>query len=58
MNTDYNNRLLGIHETRKFKIDKEETEGTIKGVDSSGRLIVQLNQGERSFDIKEIECVY
>jgi BirA family transcriptional regulator, biotin operon repressor / biotin---[acetyl-CoA-carboxylase] ligase len=58
MNMDYRQALLGIDEKRKFKSQGQEVEGMIKGVDAVGRLMLQTDQGDKVFDIKEIEFVY
>lgn len=55
---NYNEGLLGFQECRTFKVQQEELEGIIQGVDAVGRLILQTQQENKVFDIKEIEFVY
>lgn len=55
---NYNDALLGFQERRTFKVQQEEMEGIIQGVDAVGRLILQTQQENKVFDIKEIEFVY
>lgn len=55
---NYNDALLGFQERRTFKVQQEKTEGIIQGVDAVGRLMLQTEQENKVFDIKEIEFVY
>lgn len=55
---NYNDALLGFQERRTFKVQQEEFVGIIQGVDAVGRLVLQTQQENKVFDIKEIEFVY
>jgi BirA family biotin operon repressor/biotin-[acetyl-CoA-carboxylase] ligase len=56
INDDYLNYLLGINEKRKFKDDKREFYGYIKGVDSFGLLLIEKDTKELvTYDVKAID---
>lgn len=55
---EYYQNLFWLGEEKKFKISGAEVQGTITGIDNSGRLKVQMLEGERFFGLKEIEFVY
>lgn len=51
----YSQYLFGINELRSFYLPGEgPLEGRIRGVDPSGKLLVETEQGMRSFNLKEI----
>jgi BirA family biotin operon repressor/biotin-[acetyl-CoA-carboxylase] ligase len=54
---DYLEVLYGMNEVRKFVINDTETDGIIRGVDDHGKLVVEINDAVRSFDLKEIKFV-
>jgi BirA family biotin operon repressor/biotin-[acetyl-CoA-carboxylase] ligase len=55
----YHQRLFGLDERRNFKFKEDFIQGYIRGVDNSGRLVVEKADGEIIFpDIKEIEYVF
>lgn len=55
---DYERTLFGLDEPRPFKAGGEEFEGTVKGVDETGRLLLETAVGVKAFALKEIEFVY
>jgi len=50
----YSSLLLGINETLLFEDEFGEFQGVITGVDELGRLKVDSNRGDKSYDLKEI----
>lgn len=56
INQVYLEHLMGINEKRTFYTTDRSFEGTIKGVNESGKLLIEIqtNQELRSFDLKEI----
>ena len=55
---DYLDSMFRINETHKFIVGDKETDAMIVNVDSSGKLIMKINNEMRSFDLKEIKYVY
>lgn len=55
---EYLHALYGAGELRKFQSGDEEFDGTITGVDASGRLEVEVKGSKRLFDLKEIKFLY
>jgi len=56
LDREFDQNLLGYYQWRKFLCDGNQIEGKIKGVDHSGRLLVEIPSGEvRCFNHKEIE---
>jgi BirA family biotin operon repressor/biotin-[acetyl-CoA-carboxylase] ligase len=51
---DYHQNLLGKNNDRKFLVNNQEINGTVMGVDSAGRLIVQVNGESQFFQSGEI----
>lgn len=58
LDDDYLQALFWVNESRSFIIDGSETKGMIRGVGANGRLLVEIDGGIRSFDLKEIKYVY
>lgn len=58
LTAEYHQQLFGYNDERMFRADGSLFSGTIKGVDSIGRLKVDTASGERLFNLKEIEFVY
>jgi BirA family biotin operon repressor/biotin-[acetyl-CoA-carboxylase] ligase len=54
LKTDYLNRLFGKDEQRNFLVGEKQVSGKILGVDSSGKLIVEIDGQNISFNNKEI----
>ena len=54
---EYLTQLYRKDQATKFVSDGNEWNGTIKGIDPSGRLIVINDQEEKTFDLKEISMV-
>lgn len=55
---DYERALFGLDEVRSFKARGEEFEGTVKGIDEAGRLLLATGAEVKAFALKEIEFVY
>jgi BirA family transcriptional regulator, biotin operon repressor / biotin---[acetyl-CoA-carboxylase] ligase len=55
---DYFCALYRVNESHRYIIDDREMKGTIRGVDVNGRLLVEIDNGIRSFGLKEIKYVY
>jgi BirA family biotin operon repressor/biotin-[acetyl-CoA-carboxylase] ligase len=58
LDDDYLRALYRIHESHRYVVDSEEMKGIIRNVDQNGKLIVEINNSSRSFDLKEIKFVY
>jgi BirA family biotin operon repressor/biotin-[acetyl-CoA-carboxylase] ligase len=54
----YLNALFARDQPKLFRVGKEIMEGTIRGVDSTGRLLVEMEHEPRSFSFKEIAFVW
>lgn len=55
LESDYLNMLYGLGKTRKFAIDGKISNGIIRGIDSSGRLVVSIENEDRVFSYQEIK---
>ena len=55
---DYIRVMYRINEIKRFVIRDSEEEGIIRGVDAAGKLLVEINQEVKAFDLKEIKYVY
>lgn len=53
----YHETLYWINEVHIFKAQGREFRGTIKGIDSTGRLIIATSTIERVFGIKEVQFI-
>ncbi len=58
LNTDYTTKLFRLNELHLFKIDEQDMEGIIIGVDKNGRLQLEINNSIREFDLKEITFIF
>jgi BirA family biotin operon repressor/biotin-[acetyl-CoA-carboxylase] ligase len=58
LNDDYLNALYKLNELSRFVVDEIEIEGVIRNVDTNGKLIVEIDNKMRAFDLKEIKYVY
>jgi len=54
----YREQLMGFGQIRTFEDASGVFEGIIIGVDSKGKLIIQANEEERSYDLKEIRFIF
>jgi BirA family biotin operon repressor/biotin-[acetyl-CoA-carboxylase] ligase len=54
---EYLKNLFRIGETHEFVSSDERFTGRLKGIDAFGKLIVSVNQTERSFGLKEISFI-
>lgn len=57
IDSDYHRSLYRVDESHSFSVDGRKLQGTIRGVDPLGRLLVEIDNGMRSFDVKEIKFV-
>ncbi len=57
LKNDYLNSLYGKGELRKFIDDTGETQGVIEGIDQHGKLLIKMQAGARSYDLKEIRFI-
>lgn len=55
INKNYLNSFYWLNETRCFRINNDKVQGVITGVDSIGRLEIQINKEIQYFDLKEVE---
>jgi BirA family biotin operon repressor/biotin-[acetyl-CoA-carboxylase] ligase len=55
---EYVAALYGAGEKRSFKSGEEVFEGVISGIDSVGLLEIQVAEGKRYFDLKQIQFLY
>jgi biotin-(acetyl-CoA carboxylase) ligase len=51
LESDYLNRLYGLGKARKFGIDGKISNGIIRGIDSSGRLVVSMENEHIVFSV-------
>jgi BirA family transcriptional regulator, biotin operon repressor / biotin---[acetyl-CoA-carboxylase] ligase len=58
IDSHYLRSLYRANEMHRFTVDNQERRGTIRGVDENGRLLVEFDNGIRSFDLKEIKYVH
>ncbi len=58
LDDDYLRSLYRINEVHPFIVDEKETNGIVRGVDTNGRLLVEIDNRMRSFDLKEIKYVH
>lgn len=54
LRNQYLNALFLKDQRRRFSTANVEFDGTIRGIDEIGRLLIETDSGHRSFDIKEI----
>ncbi|MEO5975758.1 MAG: biotin--[acetyl-CoA-carboxylase] ligase [Chryseolinea sp.] len=54
---DYLNSLYRINEEHTFEFESEKFRGTITGVDSHGRLLIQVAHEQRTFEMKEVKFI-
>jgi len=56
ISADYLETLFGLNQKRWFKdnINGEDFEGVIKGVHTDGRLVIETDEGEKIYNMKEI----
>jgi BirA family biotin operon repressor/biotin-[acetyl-CoA-carboxylase] ligase len=54
----YLDALYARDQRKLLRVGNEIMEGTIRGVDSTGRLLVEMEHGTRSFSFKEIAFVW
>ncbi len=54
----YLNALYARDQRKLFRVGEEIREGTIRGVDSTGRLLVEMEHESRSFSFREIAFVW
>ncbi len=55
---DYVSKLRWLGVSSWYNISGEKTEGVITGIDELGKLLVQIGNEMRSFNVKEIEFLY
>lgn len=55
--TDYLSRLYRINEAHQYQAASRQFEGTITGVDATGRLKIKTDE-EQVFDVKEVTFIY
>lgn len=58
LQNDYFTKLYNFNILASYKQNGEIFEGTIKGVEDAGFLIMETNKGLRAFDFKEIEFLH
>ena len=58
VDSDYLRSLYRVGEEHKFTVNDEEVDGIIRNVEVNGRLIVEIDRMNRSFDLKEIKFVF
>ena len=55
--TDYLTSLYWLNEIHTFVARDQKFEGTIKGIDAAGRLMINANDNTLYFDVKEVSYV-
>jgi BirA family biotin operon repressor/biotin-[acetyl-CoA-carboxylase] ligase len=55
---DYLQALYRLNERHRFIVNEAEVDGVIRNVDENGKLVVEIENTLRSFDLKEIKYVY
>ena len=58
INRDYLNSLYKLNQAHKFKIDTEEIEGEITGIDKNGLLEILINGEIRKYNFKEVTFIH
>jgi BirA family biotin operon repressor/biotin-[acetyl-CoA-carboxylase] ligase len=58
LDNDYLRSLYRVNEVHSFIIDGKASEGIIRGVDANGRLLMEIDNRMRSFDLKEIKYIH
>lgn len=58
LTVEYQNRLFRLNEQHVFEIENIKVEGTIKGVSSTGKLLIQINTEVKEFDLKEVKFIF
>ena len=54
MKLEYLRRLYGYRQVLRFKVGSQITEGLVEGIDSVGRLVVQMGGAQKKFNFQEI----
>jgi biotin-(acetyl-CoA carboxylase) ligase len=54
----YMGRLFGLNQTRRFIYDGKLSDGTIKGVDENGQLIMEIEGARIVLGPKEVRFVF
>lgn len=54
MKLEYLGRLFGYQQVLRFKVGNQTKEGLVEGIDSVGRLVVQMGGEEKKFNFQEI----
>jgi BirA family biotin operon repressor/biotin-[acetyl-CoA-carboxylase] ligase len=58
LNADYTSRLFRLNKPNLFQIEQQIVMGTIKGVNKSGRLLLEIKENIKEFDLKEITFIF
>ena len=58
LHVEYLESLFRFNKQHKYKLNKEITIGTIKGVSEFGKLILEIEKESKEFDLKEIEFLF
>lgn len=54
MKSEYLRRLYGFKQVLRFKVGSQITEGLVEGIDSVGRLVIQMGGEQKKFNFQEI----
>ena len=58
LHSDYQQSLFRFNEKHNYRIGNEIRPGSIIGINEFGRLIIEFNEGNRDFDMKEVEFLF
>jgi BirA family biotin operon repressor/biotin-[acetyl-CoA-carboxylase] ligase len=58
LDEDYLRSLYRVNEAHPYIVGEKETPGIVRGVDTNGRLLVEIDNIVTSFDLKEIKYVH
>ncbi len=58
LNNDYEKLLYRLNEEHTFEVEHKIVKGMIRGVTPSGRLLLELEEGVREFDLKEVKFIF
>ncbi len=58
LDENYQNSLYRFNEQHRFQIENKIVEGIIKGVSQTGKLLLQINNGVKELDLKEVKFIF
>ncbi len=58
IHSDYLKSLYKYNEKHRYSVNDEIKEGIIRGINEYGKLIIEFKEGNKEFDLKEIEFMF